>query len=242
MKPFLLLATRPEDDAATAEYAGFLEAGGLAPDELVHLRLESTPLPDLALEDYSGIIVGGSPFNTSDPVALKSETQLRVENELGALLDRVLEQDFPFFGACYGIGLVTDRLGGLVDREFGESPGPTRVELTPAGADDQLFGALAPSFDAFVGHKEGCSRLPQGAVLLASGPDCPVQAFRIGENVYATQFHPELTQDAFLARILVYKNSGYFDPSTLNEVVELVGGASVTEPVTLVRAFVERFS
>ena len=34
--------------------------------------------------------------------------------------------------------------------------------------------------------------LPRHAVLLASSPTCPVQAFRIGSHVYATQFHPEL--------------------------------------------------
>jgi GMP synthase (glutamine-hydrolysing) len=242
MKPFLLLATRPEDDAAAAEYAGFLEAGGLAADELVHLRLEKTPLPDLRLEDYSGIIVGGSPFNTSDPVATKSDVQVRVEEELGALLDRVLEQDFPYLGACYGIGLVADRLGGTVDREWGESPGPTRVELTPEGERDQLFGTLTPTFDAFVGHKEACSKLPDGAVLLATGPSCPVQAFRVGNNVYATQFHPELTPDAFLTRIQVYKNSGYFEPSALGAIVDLVGASTVTEPISLVKAFVSRFS
>jgi GMP synthase (glutamine-hydrolysing) len=242
MKPFLLLASRPEDDAAVAEYEGFLEAGHLAPDQLVHLRLESGPLPELRLEDYSGIIVGGSPFNTSDPIATKSEVQIRVESDLGGLLDRVLAEDFPFLGACYGIGLITDRLGGMVDREFGEKPGPIRVELTPEGEQDQLFGDLPPTFDAFVGHKEACSRLPEGAVLLASAPHCPVQAFRVGHNVYATQFHPELTQDAFLARIRVYKNSGYFDPSVLHEIVDAVGESSVTEPTTLVRAFVQRFS
>jgi GMP synthase (glutamine-hydrolysing) len=242
MKPFLLLATRPEDDAAAAEYAGFLEAGGLTADELVHLRLETTPLPVLRLEDYSGIIVGGSPFNTSDPVATKSDTQLRVEGELGELIDRVLAEDFPFLGACYGVGLLTDRLDGVVDREFGEGPGPVSVELTAEGAEDQLFGTLSPSFDAFVGHKEACSRLPDNAVLLASAPECPVQAFRVGRNVYATQFHPELNRDAFVARIRVYKNSGYFDPSALEDIVQSVGESSVSEPMALVRAFVERFS
>ncbi|PRY68579.1 GMP synthase (glutamine-hydrolysing) [Glaciihabitans tibetensis] len=242
MKPFLLLATRAEEEAADDEYRGFLEAGGLKPDQLVRLRLDKAPLGKLDVHEYSGIIVGGSSFNTSDPVASKSDIQLRVENELGDLLDRVIAADFPFLGACYGIGLVTARLGGVVDRQWSEPPGPTAVELTAAGARDQLFGGLPPRFDAFVGHKEACSRLPEGAVLLASGPRCPVQAFRMGRNVYATQFHPELTQESIITRIRIYKNSGYFDPSEFDDVIAEVTRSSVTEPATIVRKFVEQFS
>ena len=34
--------------------------------------------------------------------------------------------------------------------------------------------------------------LPPTAVLLATSPRCPVQMFRVKQNLYATQFHPEL--------------------------------------------------
>ena len=48
--------------------------------------------------------------------------------------------------------------------------------------------------------------------MLASSPGCPVQAFRVGRNVYATQFHPELDGAAMTTRIHAYMNHGYFDP------------------------------
>ena len=61
MKPFLLLATRSEDEAADDEYAGFLAAGGLLPEQLHRVRLEAAAaaeriesvgaLPDPVLED-----------------------------------------------------------------------------------------------------------------------------------------------------------------------------------------------
>ncbi|NLE64544.1 MAG: hypothetical protein GX606_01355 [Elusimicrobia bacterium] len=35
--------------------------------------------------------------------------------------------------------------------------------------------------------------LPEGSVLLASSPGCPVQAFRVGERAYGLQFHAEIT-------------------------------------------------
>ncbi len=81
MKPFLLLATRAEDAAADGEYEALLRLGGLAPDELVRVRLEAGPMPSLSLADFSGVIVGGSPFTTSDPDEQKSDVQRRVEAE-----------------------------------------------------------------------------------------------------------------------------------------------------------------
>jgi GMP synthase (glutamine-hydrolysing) len=241
VKPFLLLATRDDDEAADDEYASFLDTGGLAPEQLVRLRLEAQPLPDIDLDAYSGIIVGGSPFNASDPVESKSAVQLRVESDLTPLLDRVVERDYPFFGACYGIGLLTRHLDGVVDGTFPEVAGPTRVTVTDDGAHDQLFSTLERGFDAYVGHKEGCTVLPPGAVLLASGVDCPVQAFRVGANVYATQFHPELSRAGILTRIRIYRDNGYFAPEAYDDVVSAITAAHVTEPARLVRAFVERF-
>lgn len=199
-------------------------------------------MPHIDLDDYSGIIVGGSPFNTSDPDESKSAVQLRVEAELGELIEQVMPRDFPFFGACYGIGLLANHLDGVVDGTWPEGAGPARVTLTAAGTADPLFSHLGESFDAFVGHKEACTILPSGAVLLASGTDCPVQAFRIGSNVYATQFHPELTEASILTRIRVYRENGYFDPAEFDDVAARIRAAHVTEPLRLVRAFVERFA
>ena len=241
MKPFLLLATRSEDEAADDEYAGFLAAGDLEPDQLHRVRLEAAPMPPIDLNGYSGIIVGGSPFNASDSAEIKSSVQRRVEAELAALLDQVLARDFPFLGACYGVGLLTSHLGGRLDRTWSEEAGPTWISLTEAGAADQLFAALVPTFQAFVGHKEACSELPPGAVLLATGQNCPVQAFRVGNNVYATQFHPELTNAGILTRIRIYRESGYFDPDALDDVIAAIDASIVTEPAKLMKAFVSRF-
>ena len=57
-------------------------------------------------------------------------------------------------------------------------------------------------------------RCPPQVVCLASSPDCPVQAFRVGANTYATQFHPELDLEGICTRIDVYKNHGYFAPES----------------------------
>ena len=242
MRPFLLLSTRAEDVAADDEYAGFLRATGLEERELRRVRVEAGPLPEVDLDDYAGILLGGSPFNTSDPDEAKSDVQRRVEHELGLLLDRVVARDFPFFGACYGIGTLGTHQGGVVDRTYGEPISAVRVELTPAGQEDALLAGLPDAFDAFVGHKEACRVLPPTAVLLAGSASCPVQMFRVGSNVWATQFHPELDVQGLVTRIHVYQHAGYFPPSELDELVARVTPAVVTEPARILTAFVARFA
>ena len=89
VRPFLFLGTRAEDDVAQQEYDAVLAGAGLHPDELVRVRLEERPLGAVDLDDWSGIVLGGGPFNASDPDELKSPVQHRVEAELHALAERV---------------------------------------------------------------------------------------------------------------------------------------------------------
>lgn len=240
--PFLLISTRDDPVAAEDEVRGFVAASGLSPDDLVVLALDAAPLPaDLELDDYSGILLGGGPFNSSDDPARKSTTQLRVESELSALLDELVERDFPFLGACYGIGTLGVHQGGTVDRTHAEPVGTTWIELTAAGAADPVTAGMPSGFDAFVGHKEGLSELPGTAVLLATSAGCPVQMFRIRTNLYATQFHPELDGDGLATRIAVYRDAGYFPPGRAGELAELARAAEVMWPSKVLRNFVQRY-
>jgi len=239
VRPFLFLGTRAEDDVAQQEYDAVLAGCGLRPDELVRHRLEAGPLGEVDLDDWSGIILGGGPYNMSDPHDVKSPAQRRAEAELCALAARSVEADFPFLGACYGIGVLGTLPGGVVDRTYGEPIGALPVRLTDAGRDDPLFGVLPSEFTAYLGHKEAVAQLPGGAVLLASTDTCPVHAFRIGRNVYATQFHPELDAVAICDRIDAYSAHGYYEPHEQEHLKAAAREAMVTEPVRLLARFVE---
>ncbi|MCA0253096.1 MAG: glutamine amidotransferase [Actinobacteria bacterium] len=240
MKPFLLLATRDHDEAAAAEYQSVLRHSGLAPDQLEHHRVESEPLGPIDLDAYSGIFLGGSAFNISDEI--KSENQRRVEAELSALLDRVVDADFPFLGMCYGIGTVTAHLGGTVDHTYSEIVGAIPVALTDAGRDDPLLDGIGDVFHAFVGHKEACNGTPPGVELLATGETCPVQMYRVGSNVYVTQFHPELDADDLAARMRIYQHAGYFKPSELDDLIAMAQASAVDgEQHRVLTNFVRRF-
>ena len=243
MKPFLFLGTRAEDAAADSEYAAVLRGSGLAEDDVRRVRLERDSLGVIDLADWSGVILGGGPFNVSDPEDSKSPAQRRAEAELRDLAERAVATDFPFLGACYGIGVLGGLRGGLVDRTYGEPIGAVEITLTEEGRLDPLFGVLPAAFDAFLGHKEAVTRLPSGAIRLAGSATCPVQAFRLGRNVYATQFHPELDVDGLCLRIDVYRHHGYFDPPELAEQIQaLARTRHVEHPQRIIEGFVRHYS
>jgi GMP synthase (glutamine-hydrolysing) len=238
----LLLSTRAEDIAADDEYAAFLRATGLPSGRLHRIRMEAAPLPRLNLDDYSGVLLGGGPFTATDPPATKPAAQHRVEGEIKVLLDEIVERDFPFFGACYGVGTLGVHQGGIIDRTFAEPISCVPISLTADGVADPLLAGVPETFGAFVGHKEACRVLPPTAALLAGSPGCPVQMFRVKQNVYATQFHSELDVAGIVTRVRVYQHAGYFAPAELQELIAQLKVAVVTEPARILANFVARYA
>ncbi|PWN03900.1 glutamine amidotransferase [Nocardioides silvaticus] len=239
-KPFLLLSIRTEERAALDEHAAFARFLGVPIEEVRRFELGTSPLPDVDLDAWAGIILGGGAYNASDPEESKPDAQVQAEQDLARLLDDVVARDFPFLGACYGIGTVGRHQGAVVDRSWPEPVGPVSVELTDEGAVDPLFAGLPPAFTAYGGHKEAISRLPDHAVALATSAAAPVQAFRVGSNVYATQFHPELDLGGILTRIAVYAHHGYFDPSEQDVLGAAAAAVTVVHPMTILRNFAAR--
>jgi GMP synthase (glutamine-hydrolysing) len=68
-----------------------------------------------------------------------------------------------------------------------------------------------------------------------------VQAFRVGANVYATQFHPELDVAGLCTRVEVYKHAGYFAPDQADEIKAQATRSHVSWPPAILRGFVGRY-
>jgi GMP synthase (glutamine-hydrolysing) len=199
-------------------------------------------LGPIDIADWSGIILGGGPFNVSDPAETKSPTQRRVESELLPLIGRIVDRDSPFLGCCYGVGTLGSVIGATVDRTYPEPVGGMPITVTAAGREDPLFAEVPDVFDAYGGHKEAATTLPSDVACLATSTACPVQAFRVGENVYATQFHPELDLEGIDTRIDTYKTYGYFAPESAESLKTEVRQWHVEFPGTILRRFIERYA
>lgn len=240
--PLLLLSIRGEDAAADDEYRAMMRFAGVDEAGMHRIRLTHQPLGDIDLADWSGVILGGGPYTVSDAETSKSSDQRRVESELLPLIGRIVENDFPFLGCCYGVGTLGTVIGATIDKTYPEPVGGMSVAVADAAQDDPLFAGAPEVFDAYGGHKEAASALPDDAVCLASSPDCPVQAFRVRTNVYATQFHPELDVDGICTRIDVYKDYGYFAPESAHELKTAALQWNVTYPPEILRRFAQRYA
>jgi GMP synthase (glutamine-hydrolysing) len=241
-KPILILQLRPEDVVSDSEYACFLKYGGLHAEDTCRIRIEQNGIPDnLEVDDYSAIIVGGSPFDISTPEDKKSSIQKKIEADFNRLLQPVVTRDIPFLGACSGNGLLGNYLGTCISSKYGEAVGCVTLDITEAGKQDKLLAGFPEQIDVLLGHKEAVDSTPDGATLLMTGRNCPVQMFRVGENVYATQFHPEGDAAEFALRINTYRHHGYFKPHEAEILIERVSEKPTPYAQEMLRRFVESY-
>jgi GMP synthase (glutamine-hydrolysing) len=77
--------------------------------------------------------------------------------------------------------------------------------------------------------------------LVASAP-CPYQMLRYGENVYATQFHPEADTQVFIDRIHIYKDYGYFPPEQADHLIAALEPEHIHMPELILKNFVAKYS
>lgn len=237
MASLLYVCVRPERGAAEAEHVSFLR--GLGTADLDQFDLLAAPLTDDILERHDGFVIGGSPFNVTD--AVKSPLQQRVEADLEQIAARALANEASAFFTCFGIGIVTRMLGGALTLAHPEGTRATEIRTTDAGSADPVFGPSAPSLNVFTAHKESAAAVPPDAVLLATNDDCPVQAYRVGAKLYATQFHPEPSPRDFADRMTFYRGNGYFDPEAFDAVEAEILAAQGVGGEDLLRRFAETF-
>lgn len=241
MKQVLIVQLRPETEAADSEFRAILEKCALPARRARRIRLDQQDLPStLNPADFAAIIVGGGPGCVSDDPVTKDPQEARVEAQILSLMPQICEQDLPFMGCCYGMGILGAHLNADVDKSrHGEPAGTSLCRQT--GARDPLIDGLPQEFMALVGHKEALNELPQGCTHLLASDACPYQMVRYGANVYATQFHPEADGAEFERRIHTYRHHGYFAPDEADALITLCHSADVSTPPQILRRFAARY-
>lgn len=240
MKRLLLLQLRPEDEVADNEYESVV-AAGVPAGRIRRVRMEQDGLPAVNLDDYAAVIVGGGPSNASNPPEKQPAYQREFEPKLYELLAEIVKRDMPYLGICYGLGALTVQQGGVVSKKYAEAVGGVEVSLTVPARTDDLFAGVESPFMAYVGHKEAVEVAPSNATILATSAACPVQMYRIGRNVYAAQFHPELDLDSLALRIRAYKHLGYFAPEEAENLIDEARRHDVGQANVILEQFVARY-
>jgi GMP synthase (glutamine-hydrolysing) len=200
MTRFVLIQARTTDEVVgPEEHASFAQHLGVDVAQITAVTALDGPLDiDRLTDRCDAILVGGSgKFGVTDDVSWLAD----FFDLLGELADR----DVPMFASCFGFQGLCMALGAPVEtiKAFSEV-GTMVVEPTADAMEDPVFGMLPARFNAQLGHKDSATRLPEGAIWLARSERCPYQAMRLGQNVYATQFHPELDGDTNRRRFEQY--------------------------------------
>ncbi len=190
--------------------ADTLETRGYAIDHVCPPFGDDLP----ALDGYAAVMVGGS----EDGHVAEPDDPPWVGREI-ALVRDVLARDIPFLGICMGCQILAAACGGEVG---GRADGLCELGFYPVEPTAEGASLFRYSRCFYQAHYEGVMTLPAGAVLLATGENFPVQAFRVGDTAYGVQFHP----DARLDRLTPEAIAG-------DSLIDVEGAQGVDEQVRL---------
>lgn len=98
--------------------------------------------------------------------------------------------NIPILGICYGMQLLTQLLGGQVEKGKQGEYGPARIAIEGQGT---IFHGMGSHLDVWMSHGDHVTEPPEGFDILAGTPSCAVAAMGNGERkIYGVQFHPEV--------------------------------------------------
>ena len=132
-----------------------------------------------------GIILSGGPNS------VYAEDAFGIDEE-------IFELGIPILGICYGMQLLTLKLGGKVvpageagNREYGQSTLRLR-------AQSELFAGTPEEQVVLMSHGDAVTEIPEGFHLVADSVDCPFAAMEdTKKNFYGIQFHPEVRHTVY---------------------------------------------
>jgi GMP synthase (glutamine-hydrolysing) len=158
----------------------------------------------------AGVILSGGPASVYEPGA--------PHVDLG-----VLGLGVPVLAICYGLQLVAQGLGGVVEPAEEREYGRALLKLT---REDALFAGLPGGAErtVWMSHGDRVLRLPPGFGVLATSENSPFAAVRHKTRpIYGLQFHPEVVHTeggSELLRNFVHAICGCSDSWTMEAFID----------------------
>ncbi|XVG96212.1 glutamine-hydrolyzing GMP synthase [Eubacteriales bacterium KG127] len=192
-------------------------------DNGVYCEIHSYKIPveDIKAAAPKGLILTGGPNSVYGEDAILADPE-------------IFSLGIPVLGICYGAQLMAHTLGGEVATAPTSEYGKTEVDVVAAGS--KLMADVPKKTIAWMSHTDYIKEAPDGFVITASTPVCPIAAMEDGKrNMYAIQSHPEVTHSVDGDKVL--RNFIYdichckgdwqmtsFAEKTIEEIKETVGG------------------
>jgi len=188
--------------------------------EVLSYRTTADQLREL---NPKGIILSGGPSSVYDDRAPLCDPEIW---NLG----------IPVIGVCYGMQLMVQQLGGVVERAERGEYGKANLLVD---STSKLLDAVPDRSVMWMSHGDSVMKMPDGFELLAHTENTPCAAIAdTTRNFYGVQFHPEVVHSQsgqILIRNFVYQVCGCkptwtteaFVEQAIREVKERVGDKQV---------------
>jgi GMP synthase (glutamine-hydrolysing) len=129
-----------------------------------------------------GIVLSGGPNSVYD------EGSFDIDPE-------IFDLGLPILGICYGMQLISHKLGGKVESASESEYGVAPIELK---AKSELFANTPETQDVLMSHGDRVVEIPEGFHVVATSPNSPFAAVENTErNIYGIQFHPEVRHSVY---------------------------------------------
>lgn len=155
-----------------------------------------------------GVIIGGSGefsvINKNNPKEFQELVGEALVN-LSKIIEIVFDYEIPTLGICFGHQAMAEfNNADVVNDETQMEAGVFKVTLDKNHNKDPLLTGLPDEFNTVIGHKDSVINLPKFYKILGSSERCPTQIIKYTNNIYSTQFHPELNNDDLEERLNLY--------------------------------------
>ena len=145
-----------------------------------------TPIDEILSHQPSGIILSGGPSS--------------VNAQDAHLIDKKLyELGVPVLGICYGMQLTTHLLGGKVEKGEKAEYGKSEFSIVKNAL---LFDEIPTSSTVWMSHFDEVIALPQNFEVLGNSTNSIAAIADVSKNIYALQFHPEVSHTEFGEKII----------------------------------------
>ncbi len=147
-----------------------------------------TPLEEIKAKNYKGIIFTGGPNSVYDMTSPHYTKD-------------ILDLGVPVLGICYGCQLISWMCDGKVESceksEYG------KIEIDVTNKNSKLFKDIPEKSIVWMSHTDYISCPPEGFEITSHSEDCPCASMENADkNIYAVQFHPEVTHSEYGKQIL----------------------------------------
>ena len=149
------------------------------------------------IKDYQAVILSGGPNNIGESQRLNFD-------------EKIFEMGIPVLGICYGMQLMSDHFGGIIDSNIKKEYGQCEVWIDNSMP---IFDGLEETQMVLMSHGDNVRNTPNGFKIIAKSGDAISGIGNEDKKMYGFQFHPEvdLTEngmkmlDNFIRKVAEYK-------------------------------------